>query len=1337
MRRINVWPWLRPFLILVLVVSIPPLLYWFGYVQHSVQVTKRQAHTTLAAVSTNFRGRLLAHDQMVSKAKDGAKLGVGREKRDADLQQKRLEIYLHSLLQMRSSTSLVEQTSGAFLHISTEGRGLGMDVPFDACSGERKCAVRAYLPLESLVPWQIVDTEFDGLLIVNEAGMLVAQDRRLPVQPSGLPVSAMERGQPIDFSGYFKAGQKPSTAAASGQPPLISPLNFSGDPTVRIAGVEYLAFIQPISVATTLINGAASKEQNDGRIRLLVVGLMSQERLRQEAIELSPQTLIVVSSLVAFGVFAIPFLKLRFIDPHERMRRRDMWLFSASILASAVLLVLLAFNVHALFQLQSRFDDALGTFTHQVRTNLSEEQLGAVNQLYALAPSLLSERSPVVSEQAVEGAAPPPKRTGDLSALDPEGSVLSSSRSFQFPEFEAMFATDIGGMQLRKWMPRTVPTPQIRSGVDTYLPAALSLPLAAAGSRSYTFNSTVAPTSGLLLGIFAAPRGERDVEIGPQIPFDQRAGVVAIATPMRAVNAPVVPQPFQFVLLDESGVVLFQQARGPYRDERFFDAVQGGFILDQEQNARKLEGVAFAKLVKDEQRKLLGTFEYRGHVYRMTATAVPELNAVLVSYYDKRIVSALAARMFGTAALFAVLVVVVVLASAAVAMMWYGGRALEWAWPSPSRAGCYVIGTSLAVLLGLSILALQYITSSFVFAWILVLLPAVLVLALGHRAVTRALSRLLPKTRQRIDDAARTRARVTSTAFQLFAVMISFVLIILPTALAYRDAYTLHLAAFQDSVQKRWQHDVGKWKKNWEAPVTRVPQAMSKPSCVGEEDVRCVSTDRIYATPDNYTRLMDSRDRLSIYRTCIADAPTVDTPDASSPPACKLVVDVVQPSPWSFTVHLAYHVARFIGTNPESVRSLARLREQQTDRSLLQTSSVARSMAGYAWWTHYELLLAMAFVVLVLSLLISSVAKHVLGLGLATNQLLDRHRDFKAADATRWLVLHPGSAADDLLKSCTDCIDLRHVAVEKLDVQLPGRSRVLCLHRIDAKLSELSWREALLRLVSADVEGCLVLTSEIDPFEYLSQRLREKEDELRETPIADANARTQLQGEIGQLRTEIASWACALQEVWRVRDAIDRGMHTEQVRPELLLKLQAECGWSQSLMQIAERLMARGDLDDYSWREIVTFIGNEAEPYYRSLWELCSSEERLVLIQLAQEGLVNPKRLDIAQRLARRRLVIVDPRFKIVNESLARFVITAEPPERVTRWEHSNAGGAWSRLGAPIYALAAVVITIILFTEQATFTSILAMATGAAGSLATLRGLYANVTKVTGDLKVA
>ena len=55
--------------------------------------------------------------------------------------------------------------------------------------------------------------------------------------------------------------------------------------------------------------------------------------------------------------------------------------------------------------------------------------------------------------------------------------------------------------------------------------------------------------------------------------------------------------------------------------------------------------------------------------------------------------------------------------------------------------------------------------------------------------------------------------------------------------------------------------------------------------------------------------------------------------------------------------------------------------------------------------------------------------------------------------------------------------------------------------------------------------------------------------------------------------------------------------------------------------------------------------------------------------------------------------------------------------------------GGWSRLGTPLYAFAAVIVAILLFTEQSTLRSVLAAATGVASTLGSFRNIYAMASK--------
>ena len=87
--------------------------------------------------------------------------------------------------------------------------------------------------------------------------------------------------------------------------------------------------------------------------------------------------------------------------------------------------------------------------------------------------------------------------------------------------------------------------------------------------------------------------------------------------------APVVARPFEYVLLDRSGVVVFQKTQGSFRGERFLEAVRGG------------EALTVAARSRDKNTQ---SYSYRGKSYRMVAVDVPDLRLTLITFYDNAVV---------------------------------------------------------------------------------------------------------------------------------------------------------------------------------------------------------------------------------------------------------------------------------------------------------------------------------------------------------------------------------------------------------------------------------------------------------------------------------------------------------------------------------------------------------------------------------------------------------------------------------------------------------------------------------------------------------------------------
>ncbi len=118
-----------------------------------------------------------------------------------------------------------------------------------------------------------------------------------------------------------------------------------------------------------------------------------------------------------------------------------------------------------------------------------------------------------------------------------------------------------------------------------------------------------------------------------------------------------------------------------------------------------------------------------------------------------------------------------------------------------------------------------------------------------------------------------------------------------------------------------------------------------------------------------------------------------------------------------------------------------------------------------------------------------------------------------------------------------------------------------------------------------------------------------------------------------------------------------------------------------------------------SRREALERIVESAEGYYWALWTACSRDEKLVLVQLAEERLVNPKQNRTVRRLLQRGLVVRDPMLRPMNESFTLFVSLIRLPQEVREWEQPSQGMGWTHIRWAFMALL-VVIALFLSTTQ-------------------------------------
>jgi hypothetical protein len=1318
--------WVRPFLVLVLVITVPVVVYWFGYVHASIRGAMLQFHTTVSAVATSLEGRLRTLDEIAGAAV-GRPPGKGPD-------------YLRSLV---IASQAIPPRATHRLSLVEDERGLLLSVRNDTQAVES-----VSVKLEGLIPWDIVEAEFDGLVVLSASGRLLAQDRRLPAQARGLPVPVMRGGTRADLSEFFAepgggpppasradnsrvdahAGETGVTSPAPRDPAWRLPTDFSRMESVTIAGTRYLAFLQPVRVYTSPLatSGDDADTATPAAVDVLVVGLVAEERMRRQSRALSPQTLSNVLAIVGLGIFLIPFLKLRFIGSRERMRYRDVFTMAAALLGLTAVVVLMLLDGPATATVRSGLDAGLRKLHEDVAARVRAEAREAVDQLAAATelPAYCDALALAPSRQGGDGAAPCTAATSKTPVGSSKGSLLLGTQRISYPVLDSIFLADAGGNQIYKWNTRTLATANVPVGRRAYFRDALALvaddlegageqATAAVVAREYV----VSATSGQEQMVFALPVDGRTGTMSATVPAEHRTHVAALTTPMRSLARTVVPAPYEFVLVARDRTVTFRNAKGPYLGQRFFEQVRGGSVLEA---------------LPRDGREITGSFAYRWRNVSAIASDIPELQMTLVTYYDTETARILTSRAFGAAAAFALAAVVSTILGSLIAAFAWGRKSHDWLWPDSEDTGRYVVGIAVCVAAVLLLVAIRQVIAP---AWL-----AVGVLVIPGLVTALCGSPLWFQTRLRwqIGDPD-TTPTLHKFAFCGFLLAMLMALVAAPTTLAFDDALRLYATGYQRVSALQWWRDLERTAWRFDAEFAEV-QLDESDAAAGNRT--CPVPGRTCASTTHFRELERTLvdrsdvpmqagvasipgDDWDLYRGCpdpfpgrvrASDAGAVGDGRAESAAHAVDCASALESMgtrlPWSFTTVLARPLARLGEAGPSYARALAADRDTAWDRP-------AWPLTGWRWTAWLPLWLFVGLGLLVF--IVHSVAVHILGLGWRNQRLLDASARVEPGDGGRWLVLRPSRACLERLKlRATASIDLRH-ATPSTTLLTPQAGQTLLVEHVEAALKDETMRGWLLSLVSRPTPGCLILCSEIDPLYYFSQRVREVAD-------SRVHATDEVKAATKALRVELeaqrAAWAAALSDFQKARVHPPQFPQLDESLPRPIRALLfGECRHSEPLIEIAQRLASSPDLARHREDEIIGFVLDAAEPYYRSIWELCSDDERLLLVQLAEEGVINPKRFDVFRQLHHRGLVVVEPRFGLMNRSFRDFVRSIESPERVLEWEQTPAALGWRRFSTPLYTLAAVVVAILLYTQQDLFSQMLAIATGAAGALNSLRSL--------------
>ncbi len=249
-------------------------------------------------------------------------------------------------------------------------------------------------------------------------------------------------------------------------------------------------------------------------------------------------------------------------------------------------------------------------------------------------------------------------------------------------------------------------------------------------------------------------------------------------------------------------------------------------------------------------------------------------------------------------------------------------------------------------------------------------------------------------------------------------------------------------------------------------------------------------------------------------------------------------------------------------------------------------------------------------------------------------------------------------------KSALPASERRWVHVSNLETQLVTE---------DSRRQLLQLFERLLHYEHKEPLKGVIVSSSVDPIAHFNEIFSKEQNDIYKDAIPEV--------ELGRSSLLLSRFhrcylslegAKSVNELWN--SWLDYDAHNwkltaqREVSFEVLKHIlpELEAAW-------AGHVVPRGDL--------ARTIQNKAQAYYEVLWASCTRSEKLVLIQLAQEGFINPQSCDVMAQLVARGVITETGAPAIFNYTFRRFLRGIERHSVVNEWEAMEGSGLWVVVG--------------------------------------------------------
>lgn len=298
------------------------------------------------------------------------------------------------------------------------------------------------------------------------------------------------------------------------------------------------------------------------------------------------------------------------------------------------------------------------------------------------------------------------------------------------------------------------------------------------------------------------------------------------------------------------------------------------------------------------------------------------------------------------------------------------------------------------------------------------------------------------------------------------------------------------------------------------------------------------------------------------------------------------------------------------------------------------------------------------------------------------------------------LLLADGRAPESLPAACK-LVDLAQKQPDEWSAELAsaGPSCTVVLNHLEARIGDPSAVKRLAELIMERKDRVhFVLCSAVDPLVHL---------ELDYEANCKENGSRDLTGSLSRALYGFA---------WR--SASDSAAMRSQERGPWADLVERECAADIGLREIwVDDLKRR---NGGTQEDVLEAIRLRADARYRELWNSCTMPERTILIQLAEEGVVNLRNRQVLGELIRKGLIVMhrqDECPRLLNRSFRLFVLANKPGVPLKQME-STATGGWDKLRNFVWPALLILGLYLLITQRKYFDNILPVVSGVAGEIA-------------------